>query len=233
MIFIENKYTKWYYAIITVASARSLTKNIYYESHHIIPRSLGGSNSKYNLVNLTAREHFICHKLLTKMTTGKEKSKMIYALWAMCTLQNDHQLRHEITSIQYSSVRKLRAEEQTLMLKGKPRNSPSEETRRKISNSLKGRKLGPQSPEHIAKRAAACKGRPSPMKGKKKSPMSDETKLKLSQAMLGVRRGPIKDDRRHKIAASKRGTKRQYLPDGSFIMVKPSQEDMDDPSARC
>lgn len=36
----------------------------YSEKHHIIPRSLGGDNSKNNLVRLTAREHFICHYLL-------------------------------------------------------------------------------------------------------------------------------------------------------------------------
>lgn len=39
----------------------------YVEKHHIIPRSLGGSNEKDNLVKLTAREHFICHYLLAKI----------------------------------------------------------------------------------------------------------------------------------------------------------------------
>lgn len=39
----------------------------YYENHHIIPRSLNGSNSSENLVLLTAREHFICHWLLVKI----------------------------------------------------------------------------------------------------------------------------------------------------------------------
>lgn len=37
------------------------------ESHHIIPRSLGGSNDAQNLVRLTVREHFIAHCLLFKM----------------------------------------------------------------------------------------------------------------------------------------------------------------------
>lgn len=39
----------------------------YIEKHHIIPRSLGGTDDKENLVKLTAREHFICHYLLAKM----------------------------------------------------------------------------------------------------------------------------------------------------------------------
>lgn len=41
--------------------------NGYCEKHHIIPRSLGGSNCRTNIVKLTAREHFICHYLLAKM----------------------------------------------------------------------------------------------------------------------------------------------------------------------
>ena len=39
----------------------------YTEKHHILPRCLGGSNNKSNLVRLTAREHFICHLLLVKI----------------------------------------------------------------------------------------------------------------------------------------------------------------------
>jgi hypothetical protein len=38
----------------------------YTEKHHIIMRSLGGSNEKDNIVALTAREHFIAHLLLAR-----------------------------------------------------------------------------------------------------------------------------------------------------------------------
>lgn len=41
-------------------------ENQYCERHHIIPKSLGGTNSKDNIVNLTAREHYIAHLLLWK-----------------------------------------------------------------------------------------------------------------------------------------------------------------------
>lgn len=41
--------------------------NEYTECHHILPKSLGGMDDKTNLVNLLAREHFICHLLLTKI----------------------------------------------------------------------------------------------------------------------------------------------------------------------
>ncbi len=38
---------------------------VYYENHHIIPRCIGGKDDEDNLVLLTAKEHYICHKLLT------------------------------------------------------------------------------------------------------------------------------------------------------------------------
>ena len=46
---------------------RSKRNDIYYENHHIIPKCFGGSNKKDNLVLLTAKEHYICHKLLVEL----------------------------------------------------------------------------------------------------------------------------------------------------------------------
>lgn len=63
--FLKNKYTKWYVNIISAAQSRDITG--YTEKHHIIPKSLGGSNKKENLVKLTAREHFVCHCILVNI----------------------------------------------------------------------------------------------------------------------------------------------------------------------
>ena len=60
-------YSKIYNSIIDNGKKRNQDKDTYYESHHIVPRCLGGSNEKENLVLLTAREHFISHLLLVKM----------------------------------------------------------------------------------------------------------------------------------------------------------------------
>lgn len=103
MLFIDNKYTRWYYSIINRANARSVSG--YTEKHHIIPKSLGGSNNPSNLVSLTAREHFICHMLLTKMVVGKYRQKMSHALWAMSTLKKDCQERYKLKSFQYEMAR--------------------------------------------------------------------------------------------------------------------------------
>lgn len=34
-----------------------------YEIHHIIPKALGGSNNKWNLISLTYQDHFTAHEL--------------------------------------------------------------------------------------------------------------------------------------------------------------------------
>lgn len=64
-MYLQNKYTRWYYNIVNNAQAR-LANTTYIEKHHIVPKSLGGNNLKNNIVSLTAREHYICHVLLTK-----------------------------------------------------------------------------------------------------------------------------------------------------------------------
>ena len=87
MLFTANKYTRWYYDIVNRAKTRVLDVGVYSEKHHVVPRSLGGNNAIDNLVKLTAREHFICHWLLTKMVAGVAKSKMWHAFGAMSVLK--------------------------------------------------------------------------------------------------------------------------------------------------
>lgn len=113
MIFITNKYTKYYFSIINNATQQNRKKlkkldptYIYYEKHHIIPKCLSGSNDKTNLVVLTAREHFICHWLLTKMTLGDARAKMIYALNGMKRNSNgQNRYKTLITSRVYEQLK--------------------------------------------------------------------------------------------------------------------------------
>jgi hypothetical protein len=108
MIFIQNKYTRWYNNIITNAQARTLPKDTYIERHHIIPRSLGGNNEQSNLVKLTAREHFVCHLLLTKMTIGRMRYKMSKALTMIMSIRRvGDRTNYSITSRWYEHTRKL------------------------------------------------------------------------------------------------------------------------------
>jgi len=57
---------QWHYdRLMERARTRELTG--YAERHHVVPRCLGGSNSKVNLVRLTPEEHYVAHQLLAKM----------------------------------------------------------------------------------------------------------------------------------------------------------------------
>lgn len=109
LIYLPNKYTTWYFDIINAAKTRELAG--YKEKHHIIPKSLNGSNKKDNLVSLTAREHFLCHWLLTKMTTGEDKMKMCMALVMMRASHANHQRYNTpITSRVYQQIKELAVE---------------------------------------------------------------------------------------------------------------------------
>ena len=62
-------YSKIYKDLISKArkSKRIKSDDNYYEDHHIIPRCLGGGNDVDNMVLFTAREHYVAHRLLTKI----------------------------------------------------------------------------------------------------------------------------------------------------------------------
>lgn len=85
-----SKYQLWYDQIIWRAKNRQL--NCYSEWHHILPRSLGGGDEDKNLVELTYREHFLAHWLLTKIhTEGRGRRAMVYALMCMGTVHPSSQ----------------------------------------------------------------------------------------------------------------------------------------------
>jgi hypothetical protein len=124
-MYLTNKYTRWYYNIIQHSKTRSLSG--YTEKHHIIPKSLGGNNAKNNLAILTPREHFICHMLLTKMTEGINKQKMIFGLWRMSVPTKN---RHRITSTQYEQIRNEFCKVNSIRHTGKTNSQESLDKRR-------------------------------------------------------------------------------------------------------
>jgi hypothetical protein len=76
-----------------------------YEKHHIIPKSVGGLNYKGNLVLLTPKEHYICHRLLVEIYKNTQFSdKMYYAMWCMIN-GSGNQKRHSTSSRIYDKLR--------------------------------------------------------------------------------------------------------------------------------
>lgn len=99
----QMNYLKIYENLIANAKIRESVDDEIYEKHHIIPKSLGGSNKSDNLVLLTLREHFIAHLLLYKINKNNpyNAGKMISALNRMT-----HSKRYSISSRYYVSLRK-------------------------------------------------------------------------------------------------------------------------------
>lgn len=180
-MYLQNKYTRCYYNIIQAARARTDLPD-YSEKHHVIPKSLGGNNSKSNLVKLTAREHFVCHRLLVKMTEGGNRKKMSHAVWAMANQKNKFQERHKVNSRTYEELKRENAKVLSELHKGRPGpnlgKKLSDETKQKMSMSAKNRPVSPQAREALIK---ARTGVPPSNKGK---PMSQEQKEKMRISAL-------------------------------------------------
>ncbi len=137
MTFIYNKYTRIYYNIIERARTRPIFD--YTEKHHIIPRSLGGDNSADNLVALTAREHFICHLLLTRITQGQDKKKMISAVFYLTGRGKSKRNNHFKRSRLYENLKRQHSVNVSKQKKGCKQPPRSELAKQHYSNSKKGK----------------------------------------------------------------------------------------------
>ena len=136
-MFNSSKYTKCYYSIIDQALSRSAVTT-YTEKHHIIPKCLGGSNKKENLVCLTAREHFICHLLLPRMVDdGKFKAKMWYAAWCLMAMSGSSGNRvFKYGSRSFATIREHRSKHVVNMRTGRKH---TEETKKIIGEKSKNK----------------------------------------------------------------------------------------------
>lgn len=86
-----------------IARARDRVLEGYVERHHVIPKCMGGSNSKVNLVQLTPEEHYVAHQLLHKMHT--DVRGLAIAVFGMTTNPHGHR-RNKL----YGWVRKVHAQ---------------------------------------------------------------------------------------------------------------------------
>ena len=171
-------------------------------NHHKIPKALGGSNDKENMIHLTRREHFIAHLILWKvfgrsmalafhlMRKGnKYQQNQYYKL----TSRQFEQLRIEkIKYVANSNKNSKRSEKSKLkMSKAQKGNQNakdhihSKETRLKISKSNKGRKAWnkgiPATEEQKIKQSKTMKKK-TPRKGWHHT---EEAKLKMSKKKKG------------------------------------------------
>jgi hypothetical protein len=128
-------YKKIYEQIIEKAKAdiRKKSIEIYYESHHIIPKCMGGTNEHSNLVLLTGREHFICHWLLARLYP--ENVSITAAFWGMCNQRKQSVNRYITNSKTYQESKELHAKNLKILRTGIIMTA---ETKQKLSDANKG-----------------------------------------------------------------------------------------------
>lgn len=150
-------YQKNYNDLIERAKKKKRNKKSdYFEIHHIVPKSLGGSNRKENLVLLTAREHFLAHYMLWKIYNNTE---MACAFWALCGRTKEH-----VSSRQYEKLKKIISEETSKRFKNKKthnsqtvKNLTTGEVFGSLRDACKSLKVSPRNASHLKKCALSGK----------------------------------------------------------------------------
>lgn len=158
-------YQRIYNELIKSAQVRGGVDG-YKERHHIIPRSMGGSDEAENLVDLTAREHYLAHWLLWKIHGGT-----MTIAFDMMNKDKKHKVR--IGSKTYSKLSKLASRRHAEMISGRTKENHSgvalqaskltgrtKETHRglaKLSEMYTGRTKATHA--HVAAQAEKIRGR--------------------------------------------------------------------------
>ena len=220
-------YEKIYQQLIDRAQSESRQKGcgVYFERHHIVPKCLGGSNDKTNLVLLTAREHYVAHEFLCEIYP--DNSKLQYALWMMANKTqsgNQHRL-YNISNREYERIKLLISETRKSF-------THSDESKKKIGQSSKGKipwnkgLKNPFSADVLSKMSNAATGRTAWNTGKLHSsetkrkmsewqqtrinkPKSEEHKQKISKTLTGRKYGPMSEETKQKIRDTKLNKKNQ------------------------
>lgn len=187
-------YRKIYEALIDRARNRIIQG--YYETHHIIPKCMGGSNESSNLIDLTPEEHFLCHQLLVKIYKGTVHYQyMVYSVKMMTIPSNKNQQRDCSKLKMFGWLRREYSKTVSDARKGKP-----------------GNMLGKKSP-WTSERNRKLKGT--------KRILTDEHRHNLITAISK----PRSDDVKAKISATKTGVPRstkecphcrRHISDGNF-----------------
>lgn len=183
-------YELTYNKIIERSKDRKLTG--YKESHHIIPKCMNGSNDIENLVELTAREHYICHKLLHKMYP--ENDKLLYAYHRISMSKQQFISSKEYEYLRIEHANRISNHKKDLVGFHTP------EGLKRISESSRKRNSGENHPMYGRKHTKKSKEMMS--ENSKGRLHSDETKKTLSKKLKGLKRS---EETKRKISMANKG----------------------------
>lgn len=129
-----------YSRLIEAAQARGHVPE-YTEVHHIVPRSLGGTDTADNLVRLTPREHFLAHWLLFKIHRSPATAR---AFRLMVNSQNRGRARA------YAQARGIMA----AAMRGDGNVARRDDVREKLQRNCYSAFAGKRRPDHSEKMRA-------------------------------------------------------------------------------
>jgi hypothetical protein len=226
----DMNYTKIYNQLIERARNRKEERDGYYERHHIIPKCMGGSDDKDNLVKLTAKEHFVAHKLLVEIYP--DNGKLIHSYWRMANNKNDDRREYIVGSREYERLKIKHAKEVSIRQRGTIMKWKDNEARsKKIGDFHRGKVVSEETKKLIKKRLKKWyEENESPRLGKTLSEetkqkiregnlgkkLSEEVKAKIKNLMLekGITGVPISNE--HKENIKKSIQKRKWINDGKI-----------------
>jgi|694.fasta_scaffold144692_2 hypothetical protein len=163
------------------SEARKKAAGIYYEAHHIKPKSFGGEgdcrNTNHpNIVLLTPKEHYIAHLLLTKIYPNSPA--MHTALWNM--LNTKKNIRYAPSSRTYKLLREEYIASIENIFNPFYGKQHTNEAKNKISLKAKGRQTWLGKKHTIESKNKMRNFRSG-------THVSDETKLKIKISVSGAK----------------------------------------------
>lgn len=187
-------YQAHYDRLIARAKARALSG--YIETHHVVPKCMGGPDSADNLVRLTPEEHFVAHQLLRKIYPHSKS--LVYALIVMVADRYGYR-----SNKLYGWIRK----------------------RHSINVSAQSKAMW-QDPEYRAKHKAAMdevRSRPGYReqfsrihKGRVKSA---KERANISKGKTGLKYKPMSDESRARMSAARRKTWAERRAKGEHLLI--------------
>ena len=157
-------YFDRYIRLITDILSQELQTG-YIEKHHIVPKSMGGSNKQSNIICLTSRQHYLAHWMLWKAFKNKSMTAAFFFL--SHKTGNKYQQRY-IPSRVFESLRIAHSQN--------------------LSARLKGHK---QSSETINHRAAMNSGKIRPKEAVKITAEKNTGKKRSDASKLNIKAGQL------------------------------------------